>query len=200
MRRMTKWFAAIFLTLQFVAPSHVSGESIGSVTGGIVTLYALDPLMSTLSFNDGMPGYVVRENLTYNRDSNLAFDIYSKDSFTVAIQGGQKGMMIDLGTADELRTRYGYIETVGNPQGFSSIHLEGGAAFIIKDHKTRTFQPLKEFGALLKGTKWDSSAPIALGHIYLARIFDDHDLEIVVKLKVLTYLPGQAVTIRWERL
>jgi hypothetical protein len=42
--------------------------------------------------------------------------------------------------------------------------------------------------------------PIKVGHIYLIRITDRHDrsFERLAKLKVVSYVPGESVTIRWQ--
>ena len=173
----------------------------GQVGGGeIATLYALDPITSHLSFNDGKPGAVVQGSLLYNRDSQLSFDTYEKDSFRVGIQGGEDGAIVDLGTADELRSRYAYSETVGNVQGFTSIHMEGGVAVILKDYRTKQFQPLLEFEALGQERRGGDAAAVVVGHTYLVRITRSHKVNSYAKLKVLAFVPGQYVTIRWARL
>ena len=169
-------------------------------SGEIATLYALDPLTSHLSLNDGKPGATVQGNLTYNRDSQLSFDTYRRDSFQVGIQGGEVGTIVDLGSADDLRIRYGYDETVGNVQGFTSIHLESGTAVILKDYRKKQFQPLREFEELGRNVSGSDAAPVVVGHTYLVRITQDRTVTSYTKLKVLAFVPGQYVTIRWARL
>ena len=169
-------------------------------SGEIVTLYALDPITSHLSLNDGKPGTAVQGSLAYNRDSQLSFDTYERDSFRVGIQGGEVGAIADLGSADDLRTRYGFEETVGNIQGFTSIHIEAGAAVILKDYRTKQFQPLREFEELRRDVRGNDAAAVVVGHTYLVRITRDRKVNSYVKLKVLAFVPGQYVTIRWARL
>ena len=171
--------------------------------GTIATLYALDATTSHLSLNDGMPGAVVQDHLTFNRDSQLSFDTYSKDSFRVGIQGGEVGAIVDLGDDDALKARYGYKETVGNVQGFTSIHMEGGTAVVVKDYNARQFQPLKEFAELDRKRPDANTARVIVGHMYLVRISRRErrdSTHLHAKLKVLAYVPGQYVTIRWSRL
>src|SRR5262245_11063799 len=115
--------ALLFATC--ISEAALAQESPQSGSGEIATLYALDPITSHLSLNDGQTCTVVQSNLAYNRDSQLSFDTYERNSFRVGIQGGEVGSIVDLGSADELRSRYGYEETVGNVQGFTSIHFEG---------------------------------------------------------------------------
>jgi hypothetical protein len=186
---------AIFFSEAVLAqePAQIAG-------GEIATLYALDPITSHLSLNDGKPGAVVQDSLLYNRDSQLSFDTYERNSFRVGIQGGEVGAIIDLGSADDLRIRYGYEETVGNVQGFTSIHLEAGSAVIVKDYRTKQFQPLREFEDLGLDLRGRDVAAVVVGHTYLVRITKGRKVNSFAKLKVLAFVPGQYVTIRWARL
>src|SRR5215813_15398904 len=69
------------------------------VTSGVATLYALDPLTHTLSFDDGQPGNVFDNSQVKNRNSHIDFGSYYADSFTVGIQGRQIRKILDLGSA-----------------------------------------------------------------------------------------------------
>jgi hypothetical protein len=197
---------ALTISLAFVLATMVSSglsvasDSVEKSIGGIATLYALDAATSHLSLNDGMPGTVVQGHLSFNRDSQLSFDTYVKDGFRVGIQGGEDGAIVDLGDDRALKARYGYAETVGNAQGFASIHLEGGRAVIVKDYRTRAFQPLAEFDELGRERENGDTAAVALGHIYLVRITAASGDKMHAKLKVLAFVPGQYVTVRWARL
>jgi hypothetical protein len=170
------------------------------VAGGLNTLYALDPLTSSLCFADGKDGSVFHENQTLNRCSDLNFGGYSADGFSVAVEGSRLGVIIDLGDAGELEARYGYSETVGNAQGFASLHAEGGKLFVLKDRRPQTFQELKESAQLFAEGKATARAPVRVGHIYLVRITDQYDknFQRLAKLKVVSYAPGESVTIRWQ--
>lgn len=170
------------------------------VTGGIVTLYALDPLARTFCFGDGNAGHVFQNNEVRNRCSDIDFNTYNAGGFTVGVEGGRVGRIIDLGTATELRERYGYEETVGNGQGFASLRVEGGRVVILKDRSLRTVQELSESALLFQAGTSVASAPVRLGSIYLARLTDQHDgtFQRIVKLKVIAYTPGVSVTIRWQ--
>jgi hypothetical protein len=70
--------------------------------GGMVTLYALDPLAHTFCFHDGQNGYVFQQNEIRNRCDDLEFNSYNAGNFTVGNEGGRVGNIIDLGAADEL--------------------------------------------------------------------------------------------------
>ena len=106
----------------------------------------------------------------------------------------------DIGDDAALKARYGYSETVGNVQGFASIHLESGQAVIVKNYQTKQFQPLKEFSELARERPDRNKAQVGIGHMYLIHIWNRRASSYYVKLKVLAYVPGQYVTIRWSRL
>ena len=199
--KQQRFFCSLVVLLFAICLSEVAlaQASAQIANGDIATLYALDPITSHLSLNDGKGGIVVQDNLAYNRDSQLSFDTYVRDSFKVGIQGGEVGAIVDLGSADDLRTRYGYEEGVGNIQGFTSIHLEAARAVILKSYRTKQFQPLREFEELGQDV-CGSEAAVVIGHTYLVRITRDHKVNSYVKLKVLAFVPGQYVTIRWARL
>ena len=197
-----KFFCSLVVLLFAICLSEAaSAQALDQMPGGeISTLYALDPIRSHLSLNDGKPGTTVQGSLAYNRDSQLSFDTYERDSFRVGIQGGEVGAIVDLGSAEDLRTRYGYEETVGNIQGFTSIHIDGGTAVILKNYRTKQFQPLREFEELGPEFHGSDTAAVVVGHTYLVRVTRDRKLNSYAKLKVLAFVPGQYVTIRWSRL
>jgi hypothetical protein len=168
-------------------------------SGGVATLYARDAQLATLSLLDGKSGMVVRDDVVYNRDTHLAFDIYEKDSLRVGVQGLQQGTIVDLGSAEELEARYGYEETVGKSQGFASIHREAGRLVVLKDYRARQFQALRE-ERLLTRESGSESAAVVVGHIYVVRVIERGAEIVCAKLRVLAFTPGQSVTIRWEGL
>ena len=111
--------------------------------------------------------------------------------------------IVDLGTPDELRQRYGYEEAQGGGTGFASIHLRGDKVMILKqDLSAPEYQRLQEGPKLFTEVTPSATAPIKLGHIYLVRIADKKDpsYQQLVKLMVIAYRPEEAVTLRWELL
>jgi hypothetical protein len=172
------------------------------ITGGVATLYALDPLTHTLSFEDGQPGSVFQNSQVKNRDSHIDFGNYNADSFTVGIQGSQKGKILDLGSAMDLQKEYGYQETVGKGQGFASLQVVNGKVAIFKDRKSGALQELLENAALFDETGKQDHSPVKLGHIYLIRLSDQNDKHKAVlgKIIVIEHRPNEQTTIRWERL
>jgi hypothetical protein len=183
-----------------------AGKTTSPARGGITTLYARDPITRTLCFNDGQGGHVFQEGEVRNRCSHLDFSAYAADGFSVGVQGGNVGRIVDLGTADELQRRYGYSETVGKGQGFASLGARGGKVFVLKgSHRDGAAQEVAEAGPLFGPERRGEamqSAPVRAGHIYLVRLTDRHEpsFELAVKLLVLAHAPGESVTIRWQTL
>lgn len=167
--------------------------------GGIVTLYPLDPLTQTFCFGDGKEGSDIQDDQVMNRCSDIDFHQYRSGEFSVGIEGGRLGRIIDLGDGKGLQRAYGYEETVGSNQGFISLRIQDNRALILKDRKARRMQELKESALLFQQGVPGDHLPVQLGHIYLVRITDrfDKSFERVVKFKVLAYTPNESVTLRW---
>jgi hypothetical protein len=170
--------------------------------GGTTTLYALDPLATTLCFEDGRYGHVIQQNEVRNRCSDIGYGRYDRGGLSVGIEGGRLGVIIDLGDADELRGRYGFDETVEQGQSFASLHARGDKVFVLKESRPQRFQEMSESEQLFAEGRSVASAPVKVGHIYLVRITDRHDkgFQLLAKLKVVSYVPGESVTIRWQAL
>ena len=172
-----------------------------AVTGGVITLYAADPIGQSLCFKDNAYGLVIQENQVRNRCSDINFNGYLKNGLSTGVEGSRQGKIVDLGTADELKKKYGYEETVGQGQGFASITVMDGRPSILKDRRAGTLQDLDEATTLLDTPANSASAPIKLNHIYLVRVSDSSDkfYEQLAKIVVLSFVPDQSVTIRWEQ-
>lgn len=181
----------------------VAGKDVEiQVRGGVVTLYALDPLSQSFCFRDAGAGLTFYQHEVRNRCSDINFSNYYAEHFAVGIEGGRVGAIVDLGTADDLKKKYGYEETVGNGQGFASVHLKDGKFVILKHRRAGAMQELQESAQLLAAPASAAKAPVKFGHIYVARIIDrnDADFQLLVKLLVIGYVPGESVTIRWQTL
>ena len=171
--------------------------------GGLFTFYVWDPLARTLCFSDGRAGLMILKNRIENRCSDLNFNLARGGSFTTGIEADRVGAIIDLGTADELRQRYGYEDAEGGGEGFASLRLQGQQILILKeDNPEETLQPLKEAPALFSEVGPSANAPVKLGHIYLLRLAGkkDSSFQLIVKLIVIAYNPNESVTLRWEPL
>lgn len=173
-----------------------------AVKDGVVTLYALDPLAQSFCFHDSSAGLVFQQHEVRNRCSDINFNSYFAEQFAVGIEGGRLGVIVDLGTAEDLKKEYGYEETVGGGQGFASVHFEDGKMVILKDRRARVMQDLKESTRLFAQPTSAAKALVKVGHAYLARITDrnDSNFQLLVKLLVIGYVPGESVTFRWQSL
>jgi hypothetical protein len=119
----------------------------------------------------------------------------------VGIQGGERGYIVDLGDATNLKRKYGYEETVGNSQGYASVHSTDQTIVILKNYKEQSYQPLSEAEALFRDPSDTASAPVKLGHIYLVRIRRTQpERDILVKALIVAYRPGESVVLRWSAL
>jgi len=168
-------------------------------------MYAADPLARTLCFNDGKEGMAFVNNKWENRCSDLSYTLAGNGSLVSGIEINRVAAIVDLGTANELRGRYGYDDAENGGVGFASLRLEGGKIMILQDNSNPsklTWQAVQENSRLTE-VKSSATAPIQLGHIYLVRIADSRDKssqQTVVKLMVIAYRPEEAVTLRWELL
>src|SRR5690242_11404503 len=172
---------------------------------GIFTLYAIDPLARTLCFSDGKEGMAFVNNKWENRCSDLSYTLAGNGSLVSGIELNRVAAIVDLGSANELRTRYGFDDAENGGVGFASLRFEGDKIMVLQDDGNPakpTWQPLRE-AAKLSDVKSSANVPIQLGHIYLLRITDSKDKssqQLVVKLMVIAYRPEEAVTVRWELL
>jgi hypothetical protein len=172
---------------------------------GIFTIYAVDPLARTLCLSDGKEGMAFVNNKWENRCSDLSYTLAGGGSLVSGIELNRVAAIVDLGSAGDLRGRYGYDDADNGGVGFAALHLEGGKIMILQDDSNPaklTWQPLQE-AAKLNDLKSSATAPIHVGHIYLLRIADSRDKnsqQLDIKLMVIAYRPEEAVTVRWELL
>ena len=177
-----------------------AADDVTASAAGLVTLYQRDPLAGKVSFATGAYGGVFQDHQVKNHQSDLDFGHYYANEFSVAIEGGRIGAIVDLGTPEMLQQQYGYRETVGGGQGFASIRMEKGRLVILADLAQQTTQPLRNTSALFGELRPTAHAPIQDNHVYVLRIRDDHDrqFERLAKLLVVGYEPGVSVTLRWQ--
>jgi hypothetical protein len=172
--------------------------------GGIFTLYAMDPLARNLCFSDGKEGMAFVNNKWENRCSDLSYTLAGDGNFVTGIELNRTGAIVDIGTANDLRGRYGFEDAENGGVGFASLRLDGGKVMVLQDDNGKfkaSWQPLQE-ASQLSEVKSSATAPIKLGHIYLVRITDNRDkgFQQIVKLMVVAYRPEESVTVRWELL
>ena len=171
--------------------------------GGIFTMYAHDPLARTMCFSDGKEGFAFVDNDWRNRCSDLGYIQAGGGSLASGIEVNRVAAIVDLGTPDEFRQRYGFEEAPGGATGFASLHLAGNKIRVLKQDITKPeYQPLQESAKLFTELAPSANAPIKLGHIYVVRIADktDTSFQQLVKLMVIAFRPEESVTLRWELL
>jgi hypothetical protein len=171
---------------------------------GIFTMHALDPVSRSLCFNDGKEGMAIANNKWENRCSDLSYTLAGGGSLVAGIESNRVAAIVDIGTADQIRERYGYDDAERGGNGFASLRLEGGKIMILQDNSKPDkpeWQPLQE-AAKLSEVRANANAPIQLGHVYLVRTVDQRDknFQQIVKLMVIAYRPEESVTVRWELL
>jgi len=172
--------------------------------GGVFTMYVLDPLARTLCFSDGKEGMAFVNNQWGTRCSDLSYSPAGNGSFVAGTDINRMAAIVDLGTPNDLRTRYGFEDADQGGVGFGSLRLEGDKVMVLQEDNSKTkpvWQPLEENPKLLE-VKSSATAAIKLGHIYLVRTTDtkDKSFQQTVKLMVIAFRPDEAVTLRWELL
>ena len=166
-----------------------------------LSLYAADPLRTTLSFGTGEWGSTIQDHVHKNVDSEIDFGQYNAGALTPGIQGGQDGFILDLGTPADLAAKYGYAETVGQGQGFASIHFQGEQLMIVQDVQAGTFQPFDDGNRFLQSPPQTAThATPKVGHVYLVKLTDSHDPTAlrVVKMLVSGHRAGERVDLTWQ--
>lgn len=170
---ITRWLPA-------AEPAAAAGTT--PAAGLLSTLFADDPLECTLDLTTATAGMIVQDGEVRNRNSHLCMG-YFPDSLTVAIQGGDRGAIVDLGSLEQLASAVG-VQPVGN----------GGNAYVALDTAfARAHAGLQE----LEGT---AHATIRQGHVYLLRVAQEREPDLLAKLIVLEFQPGASVTFRWQLL
>ena len=170
-------------------------------TNGIFTLYALDPSARSLCLNDGKEGMQSANNHWGNRCSDLSFSLAGNGVLVAGIEVNRVAAIVDLGTGNDLRGKYGFEDADNGGVGFASLRLEGNKITILQEDNTQpVWTALKEGPQLFTDLKASANAPVKLGHIYLVRIADtkDKSFQHIAKLMVIAYRPDESVTLRWE--
>ena len=172
---------------------HVPEEGMGSGRGsGFATLYAKDPLRQSYDFVRSEYGSTIQNNQVVNAGAHISYSSYVDGAFTVGIQGGEQGIILDLGTDDEVAARLGVTETVGGGQGFAAL------AF-----RERVFNDSTAQGALTAALHGAAPAPVVDRHVYVLRIQSEGSntsKELVVKLLVISLTEGRETSFEWVRL
>jgi hypothetical protein len=162
--------------------------------GNITKLYAHDNVANTYHF--GINNYGKHFTNVSSHVVTIGVDIKFDGLF---FKSEPNCNLLDLGTQSELAARYNYYETVGNGQGFSSIHFANSASNSTLYIKTKFayFQSMNESVALFTHNHSRCVAAVHTGHVYLLRISDERKVERVVKFLVISFIPNVQVTLRY---
>ena len=183
-------------------PNEAGGPDAGPIR--TATLRATDFLAAGLDFETGFPGGIVQDREVKNRGQHIELGNYNEESFTVGIQGGENGAILDLGHFSDLAAREGYPETVQGGQGFASIHFRDGELVILDERDPKnTYQPFVQGDDFVNApvSAGSDTAPARLGHVYLVRIVRSGEPELITKFLVVGGSRiGKEATIVWENL
>ncbi len=158
-------------------------------TSGATTLYTNDPLRSSYDFDRADYGAVVQDGQVKNAGSHIAFGTFREGAFSVGVQGGDTGVIVDLGTDDEVAQRIGAVQTVGGGQGFAGLTLgESG------------FNDARANGLLTTEPRGTADADVRLRHVYVVRIVRPPREDLVVKLLVVSFTLNESAGFQWIRL
>jgi hypothetical protein len=167
------------------------GCGAGDLGGGYAELRANDPLGNSIEFVHGQYGSVLQAGEVRLRRSHLDFSIYFPNEFTVGVQGGDVGAILDLGVDAEVAARLGLRDTLGGGQGFAALDIAEGRF------------NLEDANALLRvEPQGVQHAAVHVGHVYLVRLlpYDRKGEDLIIKLLVVAYEEGSSVGFHWIRL
>jgi len=166
----------------------------------ITTLYASDPETHSFDFGHAASGGIIQDGSVYNRGSDIDFNNYRLGGLTVGIQGGENGIIYDLGTPDTLKTQYSpNLEFLFD--GFAALFYNTSNRNTVMLNRSADY-PIAESDWLKTNNLTSPGVDIVEGHVYILRIWDSSDANrrAVVKLLVLHYVPDEEITFRWVRL
>ena len=127
MRKVALFLGILWFTTVLAAQSPYQDVQ---VTGGVVTLYARDPLSHSFCFADAHYGTTLRNGEVLNRCSDLDFGAYRSGALSSGIEGGRLATLLDIGSEVELAQTYTFRNTVGGGQGFASLQLKNRKLYI----------------------------------------------------------------------
>lgn len=179
-------------------------ESGTASTGGLVRLYRADPLAHTLDLSTGAFGNRFHDNELFEGRAHLDYGVYARDALTVALAEDDRGLIVDVGTGDDLAAAYEFEEVDGGGRAFASLRLSGDEFQVRRNFPEGAFQKLLEAKPFdtRRADAFRTSLPVFPGHIYLVRVWhkDHPEREVLAKVLVVDHDPGTSVTLRWAPL
>ena len=195
--------AAAALAADVPAPAAPDAAP-AAATSRLVTLHAGDPVSHVLNLSDGSFGSSIEGTRLVERRAHLDYGTYKDDALTLALEEDDRGILLDLGHWADLSRVYEFDEVVGWGVAFASISLADGEMKIARRLPKDSFQNLREGRGLLTTTLGErmASLPPVPGHVYLARVEDRRrkGTPLYAKFLVISHVPGDHVTLRWDRI
>jgi hypothetical protein len=207
MHRSILWTAAALLVAACFwvsSPAKGGGNAPTSVNGSLVTLYRHDPVTRTLNLQTGAFGGAIMAREYHELPAHLDFGFYTEDAMTVALAEEDRGLILDLGTGDDLARTYEFEEVDGGGRAFASIRRVDNEFQIRRNFPETGFQLLKEARGILPrtGDAHRVAMPITVGNIYLVRVWNREapETEVFAKILIVDHVPGRSLTLRWSTL
>lgn len=159
-----------------------------------VELIAGDPLRRTYDFERMEFGHIVQNGEIMNAGSHIDYHHYYASELTVGVQGGEKGIIVDLGHDDDVAARIGVAQTVGGGQGFAGLAL---GKYGFNDPAAAPVLTTPAEALSMQGT---GHARPELGHVLALRIVRPDQVDLIVKLMIVDVVEGERVSFLWSRL
>lgn len=175
----------------FLERHHASQpeQDAGLVQSTLATLYTNDPMRNGYDFERSDYGTVIQNGQVKNGGTHIVYGTYAPHDFSVGVQGGDTGVILDLGTDQDVATRIGASQTVGGGQGYAGLTRTGEHFNDSEADKLFTIAPTS-----------DAEAAAVLGHLYLLRITRADKTDLIVKLLVVSLDSDASVAFQWIRL
>ena len=195
--------STLILTLLLVSWNPNRAGEDRSAPYRTATLRTTDIFWSGIDLIDGSQGGTIQDREVKNAGKHIELGNYNEDAFSVGIQGGERGAIIDLGHWRDLAQQENYPETVGGGQGFASIHFRDGEMVILDRRNPNTYRRFERGNYFVDNVPVGVAkhAPARLGHIYLVRVIDQHDPQFELIAKILVVggsRSGKQATIIWQ--
>ncbi len=192
---MIRWVLPLLLiTCLPACLNDVTVSESDTLGSGEVKLVASDPLRHTFDFVHGRYGTTIQNGQVVNVDSHIDYSALMPNEFSVGVQGGDVGIIVDLGPDATVAARLGVTETVGSGQGYAALTLESGR-FNDPDAAPVLDTPASQLSMDATG----HVRPFR-GHVYALRVVGGDASDLVVKLLVVSVADGQNVDFDWTRL
>jgi hypothetical protein len=163
---------------------------------GFAELLPNNPLRHSYDFLRADYGAVLQENEVRNAGSHIDYGTYIPGELRVGIQGGERGIILDLGPDDTIAAKLGVVQTIGKGQGFAHLTMTASTRLSIPEADS-----LFSLDPSVPDHDYNHVQP-HIGHVYILRIRDQHDsdFDLIVKLTPVYLAPRERIAFQWVRL